>query len=55
MDGKAYPEASHHQERKTQSADPAKFCPNCGSEMRESRCKLKCETCGFFLSCSDFH
>jgi len=34
--------------------DVARFCPNCGSELRELRCKLMCETCGFFLSCSDF-
>jgi len=32
--------------------DPASYCPNCGSKMRESRCKLSCKTCGFFLSCS---
>ncbi len=36
-------------------ADASRFCPNCSSEMRESRCKLKCETCGFFLSCNDFY
>jgi hypothetical protein len=35
--------------------DPTSYCPNCGSKMRESRCKLSCKTCGFFLSCSDFY
>ena len=55
MDGKTYPETIHREERKTQTADAARFCPTCGSEMSESRCKLKCETCGFFLSCSDFY
>jgi hypothetical protein len=39
----------------SQPADASRFCPNCGSEMRESRCKLACPGCGFFLSCSDFY
>jgi hypothetical protein len=39
--------------RKT--AHPERFCPNCSAELRESRCKLSCPQCGFYLSCSDFY
>jgi hypothetical protein len=55
MTDKLQPEPIRHEERQTAPVDPARFCPTCGSEMHESRCKLKCPTCGFFLSCSDFY
>jgi hypothetical protein len=47
--------SSPERQPRTKAADPSRFCPTCGSEMKESRCKLTCKTCGFFLSCSDFY
>jgi len=43
------------QEPGAKKVDPGQYCPNCSARLRESRCKLKCPQCGFYLSCSDFY
>jgi exosome complex RNA-binding protein Csl4 len=30
-------------------------CANCGSTIEERKCKLICQGCGYFLSCSDYY
>lgn len=30
------------------------ICPNCSSRLQESRCKLVCPGCSYYMSCSDY-
>jgi hypothetical protein len=35
--------------------DPILYCPLCSTRLGEHRCKLICEKCGYYLSCSDYY
>lgn len=42
------------------AADPERAmrtCPNCGRELSERGCKLRCPdpACGYFLSCAEYY
>ncbi len=31
-----------------------RWCPRCGNELHNEKCKLRCAKCHYFMSCSDF-
>lgn len=31
-----------------------RWCPRCGHELHNEKCKLRCSRCHYFMSCSDF-
>ena len=49
------PAEAKQAETARETRHPERFCPNCSAELKESRCKLSCPRCGFYLSCSDFY
>jgi len=39
---------------KSISGEHWRFCPQCGHELINEKCKLRCPRCHYFMSCSDF-
>ena len=35
--------------------EPMLYCPVCNQRLAQSRCKLVCEKCGYFMSCADYY
>jgi len=38
----------------TVSGEHWRFCLQCGHELINEKCKLRCPRCHYFMSCSDF-
>jgi hypothetical protein len=36
------------------SGEHWRFCPQCGHELINEKCNLRCPRCHYFMSCSDF-
>jgi hypothetical protein len=34
---------------------PMLYCPLCSQRLSQSRCKLVCDKCGYFMSCADYY
>ena len=34
---------------------PMLYCPVCAQRLESRKCKLICEGCGYYMSCSDFY
>jgi hypothetical protein len=33
---------------------PLEFCPVCSRKLESRHCKMVCDRCGYFMSCSEF-
>jgi ribosomal protein S27AE len=53
FDLKISPEFSRQAE--SPRAHVQQICPNCGETLSGHHCKLVCNQCGYYLSCSDYY
>ncbi|MBL8234747.1 MAG: hypothetical protein JNL98_39980 [Bryobacterales bacterium] len=31
------------------------YCPVCSQKLKQRKCKLLCERCGYYMSCADYY
>jgi hypothetical protein len=49
------PAAHPADNRQTDDSNPMLYCPVCSERLAQSRCKLVCTKCGYFMSCADYY
>ncbi len=47
--------AKQPHEEPDKKEEPTLYCPVCNNRLVESRCKLVCERCGYYMSCADYY
>jgi hypothetical protein len=35
--------------------DASRYCPICSQRLESRRCKLVCNSCGYYMSCADYY
>lgn len=48
-------EMEQKQEKKREEDEPMLYCPVCSTRLTSRKCKLLCETCGYYMSCADYY
>jgi hypothetical protein len=41
--------------RESGADEPMLYCPVCSCRLTARKCKLFCEQCGYYMSCSDYY
>lgn len=49
------PEREPEETQDRSEEQPMLYCPVCSERLAQSRCKLICEKCGYFMSCADYY
>jgi hypothetical protein len=42
-------------QKEQKNENPSNFCPVCSARLEAHKCKLRCPTCGYYMSCSDYY
>ena len=45
----------HSGQTEEKNENASSFCPVCSARLETHKCKLRCPTCGYYMSCSDYY